>query len=286
MAGNYPDAPGPRIAYDRDGTQGYVLTPGPTAVYSTISAAGLAAMNDEDSGDSVSVPSNNYWVMLYFPVLMDIVAYATWWGRDGLNAAQYSSDTTNGIDGTWTNFPGTLAGNAGSVVGLRNSIRTLTTPITGVKSVRLRLAGSYGGYSDWFYAMHLYGQPSATSDRLEFWHPTLDQPLSQTPAHFDYGNVARTSVVTKDFRIKNLSTTLTASSIVVGVEANTDSAAPTFVSQTQFQYNGGSYASTATLGALGPNTISQPFTVQLSTSTSTALSLWWQRYYAEAGGWA
>lgn len=285
MAGNYPDAPGPRIAYDRDGTQGYILTPGPTAVNSNLTSADLAKMNDEDSGDSVSVPSNNYYVMLYFPVLMDITAYATWWGRDGLNAAQYSADTTNGVDGTWTNFPGSLATNAGSVVGLRTKIMTLTTPITGVKSIRLRLAGSYGGYSDWFNAMHLYGQPSATSDRLEFWHPTLDQPLSQTPAYFDYGDVPRGSVITKDFRLKNLSATLTASTITVGVEANTDTT-PTFVSQTQFQYNGGGYAATAALGTLGPSSISQPFTAQLSTSASTTLSLWWQRYYATAASWA
>ncbi|HET7630072.1 MAG TPA: hypothetical protein VFK03_01740, partial [Candidatus Saccharimonadales bacterium] len=252
-------------------------------VYANLTSADLAKMNNESS-DSVSVPSNNYYMMWYFPVPMDIVAYATWWGRDGLNGAQYSLNTTNGVDGTWTNFPGSLAGNANNVVKLRTMIMTLPSPITSVRSIRLRLAGSYGGYSDWFNAVHLYGQPTAAGDRLSFWDPTLDQELAG--AALDFGDVQQGNVQTKTFRVKNESSSLTANSVTVDDQAPTDFT-PSVPPQYDYSTDGGvTYAQTASLGNLGPGAISGVVTVRKSTPTNAALSLHTLRITATASSWS
>jgi hypothetical protein len=285
MAGTYPDAPGPRIPYDRDGTQAHIFTPsnGTSALQSQ---AVLNDLNDEDAGSSIGYLSSSKYLVLIFPQLMDISHYAISWraeqngGLQQSGGVQYSTNTTNFIDGTWTSItnPPTTA----EPVELRTKITTAN--LTGVRAMRFLGTGAV-----WFSrptVIHLYGKPSVINDRLEFWHPTLDQPLSQTPAYFDYGDVSRgTGAIQKDFRIKNLSTTLTASGITIGVEAFTDGS-PTYVSQTQFSYNSGSFGATASLAALGPNSISQPFTVKLDTTMTSPLGVWSQRYYAQAGGWA
>lgn len=275
MAGTYPDAPGPRIAYDRDGTAVFTGVTS-TGVITPMSATNIANLNDDSVSTTIPSISSGSFVLFMFPQPTDV----THWVRSSGGSTpttEVSSNTTNGIDGTWVAV--TSSASATTNTELRTGYVAVTAP--GATAFRIKVSGIVA-----FNAIHLYGKPSASSDRLEFWHPTLDQPLSQTPAHFDYGDHVRGSgAVTKDFRIKNLSTTLTANSITVGCEALTD-ASPTFVSQMQFRYNGGSFAGTASLGNLGPNSISQPFTAQLTTSTSTALGMWQQRYYANVGNWS
>lgn len=290
MAGNYPDAIGPRIPYDRDGTVGVlynVSTGGITQQSQTV----LTGINDESSaGTSWGFSSSYaYWSGFIFPQNIDLIGYFIAHGGNSyqwsFGAIQTSTNTTNLMDGTWTQIAANHAYNSSASPTYRTGQVSLAA--SGIKAIRFWNSPGGGSVSLSWTVMHLYGKPSATSDRLELWHPTLDQPLSSTPAYFDYGDISRgTGAVTKDFRIKNLSTTLTASSITVGVEALTDSGAPTYVSQTQFRYNGGAYASTATLGALGPNSISLPFTAKLDTLSNATLGVWAQRYYATAGGWA
>lgn len=293
MAGTYPDPPGPRIAYDRDGTAIFVLDP--TLTTATAQANSVnQALNDEDtSGTSYLRLNQSQYALFLFPQPMNLTHWAIWNQttinhQSGINRfeipAAVSTNSTNGIDGTWTAIttPEPLNTN-------KATMRTNITSISANGVVALRFqrdtySGTNSGFD--FYAIHLYGKPAATSDRLEFWHPTLDQPLSDTPAYFDYGDVARGSgAITKDFRIKNLSTSLTANTITVGCEARTD-ASPTYVSQTEFRYNGGSFAATTSLNTLAPSTISQTFSVRLTTTGSSALSLWSQRYYASAASWS
>lgn len=290
MAGNYPDAIGPRIPYDRDGTVGILYNISNGSITQQ-SQAVLTGINDESSGGTSWGFSSNYayWSGFIFPEPIDLIGYFIAHGGNSyqwsFGAIQTSTNTTNLSDGTWTQIAANHAFNSSASPTYRTGQVSLAA--SGIKAIRFYNSPGGGSISLSWTVMHLYGKPSATSDRLELWHPTLDQPLSQTPAYLDYGDVARgTGAVTRDFRIKNLSTTLTANNITVGAEALTDSGAPTYVSQTQFQYNGGGYAPTVVLGTLAPNTISLPFTAQLTTTGSSTLGVWAQRYYAQAGSWS
>jgi hypothetical protein len=290
MAGNYPDAIGPRIPYDRDGTVG-VLYNVSSGSLTQQSQAILTGINDESSAGTAWGLSAGaaYWSGFIFPAAVDLVGYFVAHGGNSyqwsFGAIQTSTNTTNLSDGTWTQVAASHAYNSSVSPTYRTGQISLAAP--GIKAIRFYNSPGGGSVGLSWIVMQLYGRPSATSDRLELWHPTLDQSLNLTPAYFDYGDVARgTGPVTKGFRIKNLSTSLTANSITVGVEAPTDSSAPTYVSQTQFSYNGGSYASTAGLASLAPTAISQPFTAKLDVSASAILGVWAQRYYAQAGSWS
>ena len=291
MAGSYPDAIGPRVPYDRNGSVGLIYDTGSGSI-SQMSQAQMTGINDESSAGtqiSISGGSTQFWLGFIFPTPIDFMGYfilyrgtkSQW--TDG--AIQTSTNTTNFMDGTWTQIAASHTTSTPVTPGYRSSQTSLSA--TGIKAIRFRYTSGGGAISYGWAAVNLYGKPSTVTDRLELWHPTLDQPLSDFPAYFDYGDVSRgTGAIERDFRIKNLSTTLTAGTITVGAEALTDSGAPTYVSQTQFRYNGGSYAATASLGALGPNSISLPFTAKLDTLATAALGLWAQRYYAQAGSWS
>lgn len=290
MAGSYPDAIGARFPYDRNGSVGIIYNTG-SGVISEISQSIMTGINDEGSAGSqlsLSGGSTQYWVGFIFPTPIDLAGYFILWRgtksqwTDG--PIQVSNDTTNFMDGTWTQIAASHTTTSPVTPGYRTSQTTLSA--AGVKAIRFRYTSGGGAISYGWAAVHIYGKPSTTTDRLELWHPTLDQPLSDTPAYFDYGDVSRgTGALERDFRIKNLSTALTASSITVGVEALTDGS-PSYVSQTEFRYNGGAYGPTAILGALGPGGISAPFTAKLDTVPTAALGLWAQRYYAQAGSWS
>lgn len=279
MAGNYPDVPGPRIAYDRDGTQGYSLDSGFTTVRGSIPAANMQAMNKEDgAGYNALGGYGNVGYCLYFPILMDITnAFLCTFA---LGTAAVSADTTNGVDGTWSTI--TMTNQTFTKPNARQQI-TAVSGATGIKALRFAVNGGFAN-SPTVFAMHLYGKPSAVSDRLEFWHPTLDQSLNATPALLDWGNRPRGTTATQQFRVKNLSSTLNANSITVGMESLTD-ASPTYVSQHTFALGAGAFAATATIPSLSPGQISDVVTVQQALSTTAALSLWWQRIYATAGSW-
>ena len=277
MAGSYPDVPGARIAYDRDGSTGARISN--TNAVTSLTAGEVNNMNDEDA-DSTTMGDTGR-LAIFFPVPMTLVG--CFHAGSSTITTEISSNTTNGVDGTWTTFRAGVA-NAGISPTYRSSIFTAGAPSTGVKSIRFTTSSSSAGAA--MNAAHVYGYPDSNSDRLEFWHPTLDQPLRNTPAYFDYGDVSRSAAnIERDFRIKNLSTSLTANTITVGREAPTDTS-PTYVSQTEFRYNGGSYGSTASLGSLAPNTISNVFTAKFDISATAVLSVWAQRYFADAVSWS
>lgn len=273
MAGAYPDFPGPRIAYDKDGSQVYQVST--SNVVTAYSQAQATAWNNETNGGS---GLGGAYLLIIFPVLMDLVGVYLCAG--GLGATIVSSDTTNGIDGTWTTTP-TIPSSPISAISPYYRTQINPVSLSGVKAIKFNALSGQG-----IYKVHLYGQPSAVADRLEFWHPTLDQSLNVTPAWLDWGNRPRGTTATKQFRIKNRSGSLTASSITVGMEAPTDSPTPTYVSQHDFSLDGVSYSPTVVVSSLAPGAISAPITVRQTLSASASISLWTQRIYGTVGAWA
>ena len=168
---------------------------------------------------------------------------------------EYSLDSTTGIDGTWSTLRAAYtSGTAVTLPDYRTTIRTAAPLPLSVKAVRHRMPSITG--SQRIRTMHYYGYRTAASNRLELWHPTLDQPLYLTPALGDFGDVPRaTGYKIFSFRVKNLSATLTAQTITVVREMMTDGS-PTILSLTDLQYNAGGYGTTATVPNLGPGAIS------------------------------
>lgn len=276
MAGFYPDAPGQRMAYDRDGSVGFHTDR--VSSVTVLTGGQLTDLNDEGA-DSVMSVANGRSVGVIFPELRDAVgAIYNHGSASATTTYEKSSDTTNGMDGTWTTITTTGAYTFYSGTQFRTNITTFTA--NGVNAIR---ATKGVGGDNTLFTLHLYGKPSSgeAPDRLRFWHPTLDQEV--TGAYFDWGDIEQGSTATRDFRVKNPSATLTAEDVEVSAEALTDTT-PTNVSQHDFD-DGGGFASTAALGDLGPGDISSVVTLRRQTDPAASLSVWWLRLVATASAW-
>ena len=286
MAGNYPDAPSWRMAIDRDGTQLLLLDSANVITQGT--TAQLLALNDE-STTGVQFPSGGGQIVVVFPELRDIDAIYAHWERGSyggsVTSVAVSANTTNGFDGTWTSLGTTgLITNAVVKPTYRQNIASST--VLAVRAIRFIAAPPQGGgYYTWLYDLHLYGEPAPgqNPNRLELWHPTLDEKLP--PAYFDWGDAPRSSSADRAFRVKNLSASQTANSIRIAMEIATDSAAPSVVSQHTISYGGGSFIPQVNIGSLAPGALSGPVTLRRVTPSNAVLSLWSFRIFAESTDW-
>lgn len=283
MAGSYPDAPARKIAYDVDGSSGFRILNG---ALSQLTAGDLATLNDErDTGIGQGGYSNVYTGVV-FPHKWNIVGmYHAGYGNDGFgnSGVTWSADTTNGQDGTWTAV--SVAAGATGSPGYRNDVRTIN--LTGVKGIRCYTTTVYSAGGT-FYGMNLYGTPTAgeNPNRLELWHPTTDVVIPA--AQLDFGDHPRGASVDKGFRVKNLSATLTASTITASLTTLQDSAAPTVLSQMTLNYNGGAFAASPVSGpaSLAPGIISPVFNLRLAALGTAQLGLRRQRLIVAAASWA
>lgn len=290
MAGFYPDAPAPKMQYDLDGTSAFYSTSGGAPV---VADGDRATWNDETSQNGNMVGLRQY-VGLIFPELRDIIAYGfrQQMTNGVVHNVQTSTDTTNGIDGTWTTRE-TISGQAFSAG--TPSFRTTyygpggiaagAVPFNGVKAIRFvntNMGNNNGNATPG--DLHLYGNITSgqSLDRLRIWHPTLDQEL--TAAGFDFGDFGRGGTIDRTFRVKNNSSSLTASSIVLSTGALTDTS-PTVLSQQSIS-QGGAFAATQNIGNLAPSAVSAVCTLRIASTGSTALGAWRQRLIATAGSWA
>ncbi len=283
MVGLYPDAPGRKFAYDADGSVGFGHHV-PSNVVSSLTAAQITTLNGEAGGVAYGSGQSLYdnqtqRLGFIFPELRDIVGVhcGIYYGGTTIGQAtsfETSVDTTNGIDGTWTTRTVPVRSTA-----FRTGIQTYI--IAGVKAVRWSATLGKSFPSVTFSQLHLYGELSSLSDRLAFWHPTLDQVLS--PAGLDFGELPRSTVATKQFRIKNLSASITANNIVVSGQELT-APNPTIMSVTDFNAGVG-YVAAPNIGALAPGAISGIITQRISLGSTAALSVWRQRIKAVAGSW-
>lgn len=285
MAGLYPDVPGRRMAYDRDGSTGFAISH--TGGHTVLTTPNLVTLNDE-SGSSVTLPhtGDGNWFGLVFPQLRDIVGLAWSASPHSTSDVQTSVNTTNGADGTWTGR-GALGrfnhqgGNGDQGLITAASIRNASVavgPWTGVKAIRIQVNTGWQKYAQ---LLHVYGDP-VTTDRLRIWHPTLDQEVEGS--YFDWGDVPRSgATLTRTFRVKN-DRALTGNSILISMEALTDGS-PTTVSQHAFSPDGTTFTSTLNIGALAPGAISGVITLRRITPSNAPLLPWTSRINAVAASW-
>ena len=289
MAGNYPDVPGHRIPYDRNGSVGFHLSS--TGVITSLSATRLVGGNDEDPGSTNYLdnqPNSTDTTLqrtgIILPEPHDVVGFyfSTNGGFPGSALVETSVNTTNGLDGTWVN-QGTAA--SFNKTNSKNAMRSQISAVTWSGIVGVRVGWQGGAGEQYVYSLHVYGSPSAgeAPDRLRFWDPVLNQQVAGH--HADLGDLSRNTVTSKTFRVHNPSVTLTAYSVGLTTEALTDSS-PTNVGQYEFSVNSGAYASTANLGDLAPGATSPIITWRRTTPASAALSVWNVRAVASAASYA
>lgn len=276
------------MAYDRDGSIVATVDSGGSIVQQ---AAGvLTALNNESGGRDLLFPAAGpSRVVVLFPQLHDLIGF---YAADDQNSgfgtialtAEVSTDTTTGNDGTWTGYrtqfdARTAVSDIPISPGYRSNI--WVGAAAGVKALRL---SSVNTNQPTLSALHIYGDISAGSegDSLQLWDPAVDQRIAA--AALDFGDVPRSNVSQKQFRVKNRSATKTANSVVVGLEALTD-ATPSLGSQYQFSLDGSTWASTVTVTSIAPGAISPLVYVRRSTDAAAALSVWAARVTCVPGSW-
>lgn len=300
MAGFFPDVPAYRFPLDRDGSRLLLRNITAGTPWTDETARLLTLQNESasywDFGNGAT--NNVYELSLVFPEPRDISGYHignyrpnSGGGSPGefLPDEMFASlDTTDGIDGTWNIIVDPFLDtntSAASTHQIRNrdSIQSLSQ--TNVKGIRLRYDRNSGSNATSFrlYVWHLYGSipAGANDDRIEFWSPTVDQQM--VPAHLDFGDMPLSTQSQKQFRIKNLSSTLTANSVDLTIE---DLESSGLASGLQLSLDGSTWLSSVNLGNISPGTISAIVYLRRTVGSAESLRPRVGRINAVAASWS
>lgn len=294
MAGNYPDPPAVRLAYHRDGTAGFKVNP--TGNIYNLTQTELEYINSENgqvvySTGFNSTPGQQLGLWRYgliFPELRDISA---WYNNisshpngQGLpSSAQWSNDSTTGLDGTWTDIVNPFPyRNEAVTPSFRSNINALE--LTGVKAFRWNISASG---SDWgaayIRAFHLYGAPTAGQTR--YLAITDDEGTEDAGTLFEFSDTPRGESQTKTFKVKNLHGTLTANSITVSLQVLTDKAT-SFADDYELSADGETFDATASAGTLAPGVSSGSLHLRKTTPSDAVLGVESGVVVATAGSWS
>lgn len=284
----YPPVPDNRMAYDLDGTVVVFVDGSSGNAITKLSLAQIQAMNDESSTEYLAFTGNgNYtdYLCFIFPQHRNLGGYFSYYfttsSFGGITYAhwEYSTDTTNGVDGTWTD--GGAIVNAGTQDLLyRSQIQAVTA--TGIKGFRFRTDVSLvtaGGFNTHFVGLHLYGEiPPSENQFLAIFDPALNQEVS--PNYFNWGDIPQSSNDIRTFRVHNYSVQ-TAKNVVLSFNDLTVET-PDQASWHYLSLDGVNYFSTVNIGSLAPSFTSGLIYVQRVTPANAQLSLGALRLVASA----
>lgn len=199
------------------------------------------------------------WVALVFPPL-ELHGYLMSLQSSTSHVdPEYSTDTTDGYDGTWTTFPNDSQFAAANHI---DDTSEFVTPVAGVRGVRYGYNTTLTSISRNRYRfLHLYGIPEGSVDRLALWHPTLDEPLAGDA--FDAGTTEQGTLLTDTFRVKNLAASATANTVGVAIHVydNSDST-PAQSTWVELSDDGVIFGPTVALGNLAAGAISDVLTLR------------------------
>lgn len=284
MAGSYPDTPGYRFAYDRDGTIGFKYT----GSLSTMTQQERAYLNAEavtGASNLMGLQGQRYFGFI-FPEPRRITGI--WMTADrGVETTgfaptmQWSNTSTNGADGTWatgaTNFGTIWEPHQTTKPYYRSSITTVDIP--GVTALRF-----FATKTDYFViSVHIYGTIGSTESphRLRI----IDLNNDEISTQFDFGNIAQRATVTKQFRIINNSPTMTAQNITVSLQAPTN-ATPTLIGQLQVSTDNVGFANAVNIGDLAPSASSGILYIKNAVAPDAQLGVWTARVVATPVSWS
>ncbi len=291
MAGFYDDAPGARMGWDADGSillaaelaKSFTVGMSPGTPWDTPTQGEKDNVNNEDASDDWALAGNDFLSALIFPELRDIDGL--FFASPGLTAGNgdYSTDTTNAVDGTWTTL-GTIGFAWLADEEYRDNIEAKS--FTGVRCVRFYNSSTFIDLS----AMHVYGSMASgeTPDRLLFLDEAsgLEFGQSTAPEIMDFGDRPRGSIKDHEFRLRNNSTVagnnLTATTNVLTREALEG------VMDTWMTYDeaGGGFMTSETVTSLAPETNSGLLTMRLDIADAASLFVWAARTRVATTTWA
>jgi hypothetical protein len=295
--GFYPAPPGPRRAWHKDGTLAFAYNN--DNVVKQLSPAQMLGVNDESDTtvyDGLSkfpdfFNMNPRTFGLIFPYKIDLVGWfsvMTDISHPPTMTWATAPDTFNGLDGHWTDRSALGSGNTpgGALPGptspnYRSAILAVNLP--GINGIKFSGNGFIGDGIG-IYTLHIYGTPSAGQvlQQLQVVEGATTNYLSGTDE--DYGDIARTSVGTKQCRIYN-PRTLTAKNVMVSFSAPTDTT-PTLISQFLVSDDGGTtYASSLNIGDIAPGGYSPVLTIKNVVDPNATVSLWTVLMSAIAMSW-
>lgn len=289
---NFLDPPGRRLAYDSDGSVMtiYRLSAG---TITEESVANKKTYNDESTG--YVVHSGYYGTThfgLYFPGPRDITDIYL-----GFNPTSYgytapsfdwSSTSTNPLDGTWTN----VAFNGLSTSGSPNpEYRSPTGWVaSGVRAIRF-VTGATGGNGQqiWLTSFHVYGTRAAgdTSRQVAF----VDLAGNRFAKDFDFQDRPRGSTYkwkagtlynqSSELYVKNFSATETANNVIVGQEALTGA----MHNNIRISTDDVTYAQTKTFTSIAPGAVAGPIFVRWTPPAGDTLGVQTMRTPVTVGSW-
>lgn len=227
----YTALPDRRIPYDNDGT--VIYNRGATGVINfdlgpdtAPTGAQAAELNDDDVVDT----GNATWhttgsnlshcsTWFFFPETREVTAYAAGFAgstipTSGTGTIQGSVDTTNGVDGTWetASLTGGVPNYINQLDGWRRTIKAIS--FTGGKRA-IRYAFEHNTVQDInLVLLHLYGEKTAgqtPNDLIFIDHDTT--PGVEYQSEEDFGDRPLATSVVRQFRVKNVSPTLTANAV-------------------------------------------------------------------------
>lgn len=293
MAGNYPSPTARRINYNLIGARCWYKTANAASTPLTEDGSFMGNMNNESAGttpvltlnwNSGTNPGHAPFVLLKFPAAVDISGIKGWTGN-GPVAVHVSNNTTNGVDGTWTagsSFTPATAGTQREWSRSTSGANSITAQsFSDVRWLRLSLPQGSSGNRQVGKVL-IYGNYHSATDTLDFWDSSLDQQAA--PDVFEFGDRGRLITTTKQFRIKNRSSSMTAKSITVShtITSDTTPSVPGFHS---FSLDGTSWSGTLSLGDLAPGTISPVIQMRQVVPSNAVLWLWQMVVMATPSTW-
>lgn len=314
---SFPLPPGPRMAYDRDGTivTHYTLSDSTPDELSSVVLQGLNSeryvVNALGGNDVLNFvfPEKRRVLGLFVHGMWSIANYGMT-TNDWISAHCHGSpDTTNGIDGTWTEVgwfrpwsqvpflsqymrvvsPWHLgvADPGLALPGIVPVSSLAATQLRGFRMVFGRKDGTseglaMGGTSPSLHTVHLYGarEVTATQDGLQFWGPVNDEPLGIVR----WGDAAIGSSADMSFRVKNMSVARTAQQVTLSTSVLSD-ATPPIGPSLLYSLDGVSWSTWLSIGNLSPGAVSAVVRIRRVTPASAQMGPWSPRMVADVGAW-
>lgn len=291
--GFYADVPGARMGLDADGsvllaaeinTGSFTVGMSPGKAWDTPTQGEKDFVNNEDASDDWALAGNDFLACMIFPETRDIdgVFFASPNVTSG--GSDYSTNTTNGIDGSWT----TMSYTGDTWIGddkYRTDIDAQA--LTGVRAVRF----FNGSTSQDLAAMHVYGLIASgqTPDRLLFLDEATGLEFGSggsTPDIMDFEDRPRGSIEDHEFRLRNNSTVagnnLTATTNVLTREALEGPMAAWMT----YDEAGGGFMTSETVTSLAPETNSGLLTMRLDIPDAAQIFVWAARTRVATTTWA
>ena len=294
MAGVYADIPGTRFALDQDGAVMKWRNFTTSSAWTDISGS-LADLQKVSTASYVDIPvsATQYpQLSIAFPEARSLNGIYIHFGGASDNRVnvsnftwEYSSDTNDGTDGTWSTFSATFSNfsqHDNITDAAKPFYRSDIAPVSlsNVKGVRVRYNDPVYGATTRLAVFHIYGsRPTSGVNRLAFWHPSSDTAL--TAAYLDFGDIAQGTSVTRQFRIKNLSGSLTANTITASFSDLT----PEYSGNVQLSTDNSTYSASINVGNLASGAISSVLYVRRTVPGGETTTQRQARLLASASSW-